>query len=267
MVQRGILSREQFVNNGGHRSTFRCCGPQLAKRPITQCWICWRTPHDVCKNQWSSTRGQTTVEAAVREGWNVLRAVMRTWGVTPREQLTDWMVRQGLPRVSDGNHIAGRARKGEAATVDARVALLEAAYVMVTIQAGEPSNRVPVPKAEPRRPIAPSTSPESWEQLGHNDLSEAFTTWVPMLRSCPRFFEGTSALQFGVALRERSRSWRIQLRGHVTAALSDVMRRPNALTISREVLWMAATEHRITVSGNKLTRTSTVPEAPQPRVG
>ena len=72
------------------------------------------------------------------------------------------MVRQGLPRVSVGNHISARAQEfilEEAVTVDARVALLEAAYVMVTIKAGreltagEPSHRVPVPIAEPRRPL------------------------------------------------------------------------------------------------------------------
>ena len=33
---------------------------------------------------------QTTADAAVREGWIVLR-----WGVISQEQLTDWMVRQG----------------------------------------------------------------------------------------------------------------------------------------------------------------------------
>ena len=104
-------------------------------------------------------RGQTSVEAAVTEGWTVLRAVMRTERVTSQEQLTDWMVRHGLPRVSVGNHIAARAQEfilEETATVDARVALLEAAYVIETIQAGreltagEPSHRAPVP-AEPRR--------------------------------------------------------------------------------------------------------------------
>ena len=74
--------------------------------------------------------------------------VLRTWGVTSL-----WMVRQGLPRVSVGNHRAARAQEfilQEAATVDAKVVLLEATYVMVTIQAGrdstagEQSHRIPV---------------------------------------------------------------------------------------------------------------------------
>ena len=158
--------------------------------------------------------GQTTADSAVREGWTVLGSVLRTWGVTSQEQLTDWMVRQGLPRVSVGNHIAARAQEFilEAATVDARVALLEAAYARVTIQAGreftagEPTHRVPVPRVEPRRPVAPSISAESWEQLDHIDLSEAFTTRVPMLRSCPRFLRGRLRFSLGVALRERSRA-------------------------------------------------------------
>ena len=59
----------------------------------------------------------------------------------------------------------------EGATVDARVALLEATFVMVTIQAGreltagEPNHRIPVP-------AAPTISAESWEQLDHIDLSQ-----------------------------------------------------------------------------------------------
>ena len=83
--------------------------------------------------------GQTTADAAVREGWTVLRSVLGTRAVTSQEHLTDWIVRQGLPRVSVWNHIAARAQEfvlEEAATVDARVVLLQAIYVMVTIQAG-----------------------------------------------------------------------------------------------------------------------------------
>ena len=241
--------------------------------------------------------GQTTADAAVREGWTVLRLVLRTWGVTSQEQLTDWMVRQGLPRVSVGNHIAVRAQEfilEEAATVDARVALLEATFVMVTIQAGreltagEPSHRVPVPRVEPRRPVAPSISAESWEQLDHIDLSEAFTTRVPMLRSCPRFLRGRLRFSLGVALRERSRAklardpvaetraWKLfglipMLLLHVSPALLDVMSWPNALTISREVCgtssgWLPG-NIRITFSGNNWMRMRTVEEARQPRVG
>ena len=113
-------------------------------------------------------------------------------------------------RVSVGNHIAARAQEfiwEEAATVDARVALLEAAFVRVTIQAGreltagEPSHRVPFPSH--------CISAESWVQLDYIDLGEAFTTRVPMLRSCPRFLRGRLRFQeviWGVALRERSRA-------------------------------------------------------------
>ena len=78
---------------------------------------------------------------------------------------------------------------------------MEAAYVMVTIQAGrglavgEPSNRLPVPRAEPRRSIAPRTSAESWEQLDHIDLGEAFT--IRDVQVVLQVFEGTSALRFG----------------------------------------------------------------------
>ena len=76
---------------------------------------------------------------AVRKGWNVLRTVERTWQITSKQQLTELMVWQGLPRVSAGNHIAARAQEfilWEAVMVDAGVALLKAAHVMVTIQEG-----------------------------------------------------------------------------------------------------------------------------------
>ena len=115
----------------------------------------------------------------------------------------------------EGKNLAARVQEfilEEAAAVDARVALLEAAYMMVTIQAGreltagEPSHRVPVPRVEPRRPVAPSISAESWEQLDHIDLGEAFTTRVPMLRSCSRFLRRRLRFSLGVALRERSRA-------------------------------------------------------------
>ena len=65
--------------------------------------------------------GQTTATEAVREGWNVPRAVVRTWQITSQQQLTELMVRQ--PRVSAGNHIASRAQEftlWEAVMVDAR---------------------------------------------------------------------------------------------------------------------------------------------------
>ena len=84
--------------------------------------------------------------------------------------------------------------------------------MMVTIYAGrqltvgEPSHRGPVPRAESRRPIAPTISAESWEQVDQIDFGEAFTTRVPMLRLCSWFFRGRLRFSLGVALRARSRA-------------------------------------------------------------
>ena len=43
-------------------------------------------------------------------------------------------------------------------------------------------------------------------QLDYIDLGEAFTTWVPMLRSYPMFLRIGLRFSLGVALRERSRA-------------------------------------------------------------
>ena len=118
----------------------------------------------------------------------------------------DRLDRQGLPRVSVGNHISARARSSywrRRPRLMPESFCLEATHMMATIQAGpkltagELSHRVPVPIVEPRHLVAPSD---------HIDLSEAFTTRVPMLRSCPRFKRGRLRFSLGVALRERSRA-------------------------------------------------------------
>ena len=83
--------------------------------------------------------GSAHASSAVTEGWRALREVFRAWGIWSREHLSDWLGRQGFPRTAPGNHISARAQEhifSEASAIDARVALLEAVYVLVTLQRG-----------------------------------------------------------------------------------------------------------------------------------
>ena len=65
---------------------------------------------------------------AVRTGWDSLRAVMRSWGVFHRADLTR-LRGHGFAAVQPGNHISAHAQEflfEEACKNDARVALFEA---------------------------------------------------------------------------------------------------------------------------------------------
>ena len=47
---------------------------------------------------------------AVR-GWDSLRAMMRSWGVFHRADLTQWLRGHGFAAVQPGNHISARAQE------------------------------------------------------------------------------------------------------------------------------------------------------------
>ena len=94
--------------------------------------------------------GQAVASVCAREGWAALRGAMRTRGVADCEELSNWLGRQGFPRTTPGNHISARAHEfilGEATTLDARCALLEAVFVLVTVNvAREMTGSVEVPR-------------------------------------------------------------------------------------------------------------------------
>ena len=86
----------------------------------------------------SMTVGSTTVsghDAAV-VGWEALSEVMRSWNIRSREDLAEWIFRQGFPRPRWGAHINARAQERiltMAVAVDVRVSGLEAIYVQVAL--------------------------------------------------------------------------------------------------------------------------------------
>ena len=151
--------------------------------------------------------GHTDVCNAVREGWHALREVMRTWGIENRCDLSDWLGRRGFPRTSAGNHISARVQEvilSEASAIDARVALVEAACVAITLCRGR-AGAVRVPEVVPpvpRRTRQTEITAESWVV----DLSEVFLERIPMLKTCPRFLRGRLRFSFAIALRERHRA-------------------------------------------------------------
>ena len=138
--------------------------------------------------------GQAVPSVCAREGWAALRGALRSWGVADREDLSHWLGTQGFPRTSPGNHISARAQEfilGEATTLDARCASLEAVFVLVTLNVAREMTgnaevpRQPAPLEAPRRvpPTVPSDFPlECWQQLDQVDLSEVFLQRIPMLK-------------------------------------------------------------------------------------
>ena len=101
------------------------------------------------------------------------------------QMLTDVNPRQTVVSVAQ-EHILN---VGVAA--DARVALLEAVFVLITV---DRSRRIIVPLAarlpEVRRmgvrPEVPHSLPDgTWEQMDDVDLHEVFFLRIPMLKSCP----------------------------------------------------------------------------------
>ena len=104
----------------------------------------------------SVREGSQEASAAVRHGWVALREVMRAWGIEDADGLSRWLGSQGFPMCSPGNHISARAQElilHEATARDARVALLESVYVLITLQHGR-EGAVPIQQTEVR-PVAP----------------------------------------------------------------------------------------------------------------
>ena len=139
---------------------------------------------------------------------------MRGWGIQAREDLSIWLRNNGFAGTAPGNHIAARAQEfllSEAVAVDARVALLEAVYVCLTVhmsrQLAVESRVTEVFRRAVQRRTPPSTFPEgSWEQLDEVDLTDFFLLRLPMLKSCPRFLRSRLRESFGAALAERHRA-------------------------------------------------------------
>ena len=170
--------------------------------PVIGCWNGWSSKESA--SQWSSTEAtpqprRLQGSAGVEDSHAELGG-----GVGSQHDLSAWFGRQGFPRVSPGNHISARAQEfvlGEAVSVDARAALLEAAFVTVTILMGRElsvggaqrarTNLKEQNQHDATIPLQRAFSLQKcWQQLDPVDLSEAVLLRVPRLRPCPRFLGG-----------------------------------------------------------------------------
>ena len=137
-------------------------------------------------------------------------AVFRSWDVASGEDLTRWLREHGHPGAQPGNHISARAQEHmlqQACGVDARVALLEAVFVVIAVHMGRQDvHATPTINSTPDRPRDGGQSQIDWSQMDHCQLEEMFLTRVPVLRSCPHFLRGRLRESFGMALRERFRA-------------------------------------------------------------
>ena len=103
--------------------------------------------------------GQAVPSVCARDGFAALRGVLRSWRVTDRDDLSNWLGSQGFPRSTPGSHISARAQDfifGEASVVDARCLLLEAVFVLVTLNVAREmtgSVEVPVQQVPPSAPV------------------------------------------------------------------------------------------------------------------
>ena len=160
--------------------------------------------------------GNTSASEAVRTGWAALRFAFRCWGVNSDVELSGWLSRNGFPATRPGHHISGRAQEfilTSACREDARVALLEVVFVVITLNEGRNQTPAegdvvpPIPRASIGGTGIPTSVPrDSWEQLDNVDLEEVFLRRTPMLRSCPHFLRGRVRHCFTVTLGERSRA-------------------------------------------------------------
>ena len=118
-----------------------------------------------------------------------------------REDLSEWIHRQGFPQPRWGSHFSGRAQErilSIAAMTDSRVLLLQAMYVrlaMVECAQLPPPPPPPPPLAVPRqerpRRVAPETFPEStWSLLDDVNLTDMFQQRFTVLQSCPWHVRG-----------------------------------------------------------------------------
>ena len=81
--------------------------------------------------------GECSATEALAVGFNVLRATMRSWGISNPEDLSEWLSRHGFPFVRPGNHLSARAQEhifAVGSRTDARIAIFEAVYVLITVK-------------------------------------------------------------------------------------------------------------------------------------
>ena len=131
---------------------------------------------------------RTSASEALRMGLAARR--MRSWGISCTEQLTTWLRSHGFPATRPGHHISARAQDfiiHEACTADARAALLETVFVLITLHQGRgvpPETRASRTATRRTASAVPSeVLGRCSEQVDQVNLAEWFLKRIPMLET------------------------------------------------------------------------------------
>ena len=149
---------------------------------------------------WVGTVGRD----AVFEAWHALSGAMRSWGMQSREDLSEWIHRQGLVQPRWGGHFSARAQERiltTAALTDARVSALESLCVQVVLRAcGQTTPREAPHNGASARHCASGRQDEfvenhpdrRWAVMDDVNLQDLFQERFYTLQSCHRVSgEGT----------------------------------------------------------------------------
>ena len=153
-------------------------------------------------------RGELTGREVAQAGWRALHGVLRSWGVTSREDLSEWIHNQGFRQPRWGAHFSGRVQErmlNMAIVEDANVALLESLFVHVAVHSCVASCRtVPDARARVRRPRRKEQPVQPWEVLDDVNLADVFQQRHAVLQSCPVHLRGRFRHIARIALEARS---------------------------------------------------------------
>ena len=139
---------------------------------------------------------------AVFEAWHALSGAIRSWGIQSREDLSEWIHRQGFVQPRWGGHFRGRAQERiltTAVLTDARVSALESTYVQVVLRACGQTTPLEAPHngasarhgARVRQDESVPNHPDRcWEVMDEVNLQDVFHESFSTLQSCPQSFRG-----------------------------------------------------------------------------
>ena len=165
----------------------------------------------------------TAGREAVFEAWHALSGAMRSWGIQSREDLSEWIHRQGFVQPRWGGHFSGRAQERiltTAALTDARVSALESTYVQVVLRAcGQTTPREAPHNGASARHCASGRQDESvanhpdscWAVMDDVNLQDLFQERFHTLQSCPQSFRGRYRQHEAVNSRDElmeERAWK-----------------------------------------------------------
>ena len=130
-------------------------------------------------------------------GWEALCRAMRSWGISSREDLSEWIGREGFPQPRWGAHFSGRAQErilSRAANLDGRVAMLEGLYVLVTLHCcrrGLPPEQPGRSTGFSHRCVDPTPfETSSWDDVDGMCFERVYDSRFRVLQSCPHHLRG-----------------------------------------------------------------------------